>query len=188
MLKEEVARALEVLRNGGIILYPTDTIWGIGCDATNRDAVDRIYQLKGRASEKSMIILLDDVNKLQSYVTEVPEVAYDLIEYAEHPLTIIYSGGKNLPDNVINGDGSIAIRIVKHQFCQDLIRQLRKPLISTSANVSMHASPANFMQVSEDIIAGVDYVVQLEQDDLRQKRSSMIMKLEPGGKFQFIRK
>ncbi len=188
MLKNEVNSALEVLKNGGLILYPTDTIWGIGCDATNAEAVDRIFKLKGRDIEKSMIILLDNENKLQSYVSQVPEVAYDLIEYTERPLTIIYSGAKNLAPNVVHKDGSIGIRIVKHDFCQQLIQRFRKPIISTSANVSMQPSPGNFMQISETIINGVDYVVNLEQDDLAQKRSSIIMKLEPGGQFAFIRK
>lgn len=187
MLKEEVSKALEVLKQGGIILYPTDTIWGIGCDATNVEAVDRIYKLKGRAENKSMIILLDSDNKLQSYVQNVPEIAYDLIEYAEHPLTIIYSGAKNLAVNVVNIDSSVGIRIVKHAFCEQLIQRFRKPIVSTSANVSMKPSPANFMQISDDIITGVDYVVNLEREDLTQKRSSTIMKLEPDGKFAFIR-
>lgn len=188
MLKDEVEKALEVLKKGGIILYPTDTIWGIGCDATNADAVDRIFKLKGRDSEKSMIILLDTDNKLAGYVNNIPEVAYDLIEYAERPLTIIYSGAKNLAENVPHKDGSIAIRIVKHAFCEQLIQRFRKPIISTSANISMTPSPANFMQISDEIINGVDYVVNLEQDDLTQKRSSIIMKLEPDGRFVFIRK
>lgn len=173
---------------GGLILYPTDTIWGIGCDATNPDAVERIFKLKGRDAEKSMIILLDADSKLQSYVSEIPDIAYNLIEYAERPLTIIYSGAKNLAPNAIHKDGSIGIRIVKHAFCEQLIQRFRKPIISTSANVSMQPSPANFMQISDTIIDGVDYVVGLEQDDLTQKRSSIIMKLEPGGRFAFIRK
>lgn len=188
MLRDEVNKTLEVLKKGGLILYPTDTIWGIGCDATNVEAVDKIYKLKGRDAGKSMIILLDSDSKLPSYVSEIPDVAYDLIEYAERPLTIIYSGAKNLAPNAIHQDGSIGIRIVKHEFCQQLIQRFRKPIISTSANVSMLPSPSNFMQISETIINGVDYVVNLEQEDLSQKRSSIIMKLEPDGKFAFIRK
>ena len=136
MLKDEVNKAFEVLKNGGLILYPTDTIWGIGCDATNAEAVDKVYKLKGRAEDKSLIVLLDNDNKLQSYIKEVPELAYDLIEYAENPLTIIYSGAKNLAPNAIAKDGSIGIRIVKHDFCQQLLQRFRKPLISTSANTS----------------------------------------------------
>lgn len=188
MLKDEVNKALEVLRSGGIILYPTDTIWGIGCDASNEEAVNRVYQLKGRSESKSLIILLDTDAKLLSYVREVPEMAYDLIEFAEHPLTIIYSGAKNLAPNVINEDGSVGIRIVRHQFCGQLIQRFRKPIVSTSANVSGNPSPKNFSEIDEEIIKGVDYVVNLEQDDNTSKRPSTIMKLEPNGQFSFLRR
>lgn len=188
MLKDEVNKALEVLRSGGIILYPTDTIWGIGCDASNEEAVNRVYQLKGRSESKSLIILLDTDAKLLSYVREVPEMAYDLIEFAEHPLTIIYSGAKNLAPNVINEDGSVGIRIVRHQFCGQLIQRFRKPIVSTSANVSGNPSPKNFSEIDEEIIKGVDYVVNLEQDDSTPKRPSTIMKLEPNGQFSFLRR
>lgn len=188
MLREEVNKALEVLKNGGLILYPTDTIWGIGCDATNAEAVEKVFKLKGRSEEKSLIVLLDTDNKLQSYVRDVPEIAYDLIEYAENPLTIIYSGAKNLASNAIAQDGSIGIRIVKHDFCEQLLQRFKKPLISTSANVSGEPSPANFSEVSDAIKEGVDYVVNWEQNDLSKKKASTIMKLEPGGLFSFIRK
>lgn len=188
MLRDEVNKAFEVLKNGGLILYPTDTIWGIGCDATNAEAVEKVFKLKGRAEEKSLIILLDTDNKLQSYVKEVPEIAYDLIEYAENPLTIIYSGAKNLAPNVIAKDGSIGIRVVKHAFCEQLLQRFRKPVISTSANISGEPSPSGFNDISEQIIEGVDYVINLEQDDNSERKSSTIMKLEPGGLFTFIRK
>ncbi len=188
MLKEEINKAIEVLNSGGIILYPTDTIWGIGCDATNEAAVEKIFKLKGRDAGKSLIVLLDTENKLESYINEVPAIAYDLIEYAENPLTIIYSGAKNLAKNVIHADGSLGIRIVKHQFCQQLIQKFRKPIVSTSANISGESSPTNFDDITEEIIQGVDYVVKLEQDDTSQKRPSTIMKLEPDGRFAFIRR
>lgn len=188
MLKDEVNKAIEVLKNGGLILYPTDTIWGIGCDATNPEAVEKVFKLKGRAEEKSLIVLLDSENKLQSYIKEVPEIAYDLIEYAENPLTIVYSGAKNLAPNAIAKDGSIGIRIVKHQFCQQLIQRFRKPVISTSANLSGNPSPATFDDIEEAILNGVDYVVNWEQDERKLKKPSTIMKLEPGGLFSFIRK
>ncbi|HXI00652.1 MAG TPA: L-threonylcarbamoyladenylate synthase [Sphingobacteriaceae bacterium] len=187
-MKAQVDKALEVLKAGGLILYPTDTIWGIGCDATNTDAVEKIFKLKGRDAKKSMIILLDTENKLESYVQEVPSIAYDLIEYAEHPLTIIYSAGKNLSPNVIHEDGSIGIRIVKHPFCQQLIQRFRKPIVSTSANISGKPSPGNFHQISDEIITAVDYVVNLEQDDTIPKKPSTIMKLAPDGRFDFIRR
>lgn len=188
MLKDEVNKAYEVLTNGGLILYPTDTIWGIGCDATNTEAVEKVYKLKGRAEEKSLIVLLDSDHKLQSYIKEVPEVAYDLIEYAENPLTIVYSGAKNLATNAIAKDGSIGIRIVKHEFCQQLLQRFRKPLISTSANISGNPSPSTFDDIEDTILKGVDYVVNWEQDNRKVNKPSTIMKLEPGGLFSFIRK
>jgi len=188
MLNDEVAKALKVLQNGGIILYPTDTIWGIGCDAGNEEAVKKIYALKQREESKSMIVLLANDNQLQSHVSEVPDIAYDLIEYAENPLTLVMPGAKNLAKNLIAADGSVGLRVTKHQFCQQLIQRLRKPLVSTSANISGQPSPKNFNGVSAEIIAGVDYVVDLEQYDMTEKRPSTIMRLEPDGRFEFIRK
>lgn len=188
MLREEVTKALKVVQEGGIILYPTDTIWGIGCDASNTEAVQKIYQLKQRDESKSMIILLDNDNKLLSYVREVPDLAYDLIEFAENPLTLILSGAKNISPALINTDGSIGVRVVKHEFCQQLIQRLRKPLVSTSANISGKPSPKTFTAIDDEIINGVDYVVNLEQHDLQEKKQSTIMKLESDGRFNFIRK
>ncbi|WP_017259714.1 L-threonylcarbamoyladenylate synthase [Pedobacter arcticus] len=188
MLKEEITKALEVLKQGGLILYPTDTVWGIGCDATNVGAVAKVYELKKREDSKSMITLLDTDNKLQSYVSDVPDIAYDLIEYTEKPLTIIYSGAKNLAKNLVNSDGSIGIRVAKHDFCEQLIQRFRKPIVSTSANVSGEPTPGNFSEISQEIIDGVDYVVDLEQMISERKQASTIMKLEPDGKFVFIRK
>ena len=188
MLKEEINKALEILKSGGVILYPTDTIWGLGCDASNPEAVDKILKIKNRPAEKSLIVLLDVDSKIQSYVTEVPEIAYDLIEYAENPLTIIFSGAKNLAQNVTNEDGSVGIRIVKHDFCTPLIQRLRKPIVSTSANLSGEPSPKNFDDISGEIIDGVDYVVDFEQESRTSKKPSTIMKLSPGGQFEFIRK
>ena len=132
MLNNEVAKALKIVQQGGIILYPTDTIWGIGCDATNTEAVQKIYRLKQRDETKSMIILLDADNKLPSYVSDVPELAYDLIEFAENPLTLVMPGAKNISPALISSDGSIGVRISDHPFCQQLIQRLRKPLVSTS--------------------------------------------------------
>ncbi len=184
----DIKQAVEVLRAGGLILYPTDTIWGIGCDATNPEAVERVYQLKGRSSEKSLIILLGNDNQLQSYVHEVPEVAYSLVEYAENPLTIVYEGAKNLPENLLADDGSIAIRIVKHAFCERLIQRFRKPIVSTSANLSGEPSPRNFDSIDPTIKAGVDFVVQFGQEDRSARPPSTIMKLASDGKFSFLRR
>jgi L-threonylcarbamoyladenylate synthase len=188
MLRDEVAKALKVVQEGGIILYPTDTIWGIGCDATNTEAVKKIYQLKQRDETKSMIILLDTDNKLESYIREVPSIAYELIEYAENPLTLVMPGAKNISPALIAADGSLGIRIVKHDFCQQLIQRLRKPLVSTSANISGKVSPLYFAQVNQEIIDGVDYVVDLEQHEREIKQPSTIMRLEPDGRFEFIRR
>jgi L-threonylcarbamoyladenylate synthase len=187
-MKNELEKALEVLKSGGIILYPTDTIWGIGCDATNEEAVQKVMALKGRSASKSLIVLVDNDNKLASYVREIPDVAYDLIEYAENPLTIVYSNAKNLAPSVINEDGSVGIRVVKHNFCQQLIQRFRLPIVSTSANISGEPAPKNFSEVSQEIIDGVDYVVNLEQEASEEKTPSTIMKLSPDGLFTFIRR
>lgn len=187
-MREEINKALTVLKDGGVILYPTDTVWGIGCDATNEAAVAKVNDIKGRSAEKSLIVLLDNDNKLQSYVNEVPEVAYDLIEYAENPLTVIFSNAKNLAPSVINLDGSVGIRIPRHDFCQQLLQRLRKPLVSTSANISGQPTARFFDEISADIIAAVDYVVDWEQEDRNPKKPSTIVKLGEGGQFEFIRK
>jgi L-threonylcarbamoyladenylate synthase len=188
MLKDEVAKALKILQDGGIILYPTDTIWGIGCDAANTEAVQKIYRLKQRDEAKSMIILLDTENKIESYINEVNPLAYELIEYAEHPLTLVMPGAKNVSPALINSDGSIGVRIAKHPFCQQLIQRLRKPLVSTSANISGKPSPQYFSQIASEIIDGVDYVVDLEQQNMEIKTPSTIMRLAPDGRFEFIRR
>ena len=188
MLRDEIEKALKVLKEGGVILYPTDTVWGLGCDATNEDAVAKISKIKGREEDKSFIILLDNDSKLQSYVNEVPEVAYDLIEYTENPLTIVFSNAKNLAKNVINKDGSIGIRIVKHNFCQQLVQRFRKPITSTSANISGQPSPAIFDEISMEILDAVDYIVDWEQELKEKKKPSTIMKLAPDGQFSFIRR
>ena len=186
--REDINQALETLKNGGIILYPTDTIWGIGCDATNAEAVEKVFALKGRDKNKTMLVLLHNDNQLASYVREIPEVAYELIEATDRPLTIIYSDAKNLAPNAIAEDGSIGIRIVNHPFCQQLLQRFRKPIISTSANISGHPTATNFDEISEEIKNGVDYIVKFDQQNLAQGKPSIIMKLDPSGKFDFIRK
>lgn len=188
MLKEEINNALEIIKGGGVILYPTDTVWGLGCDATNEEAVAKINAIKGRAADKSFIVLLNSENQLQSYVTEIPDVAYELIEYAENPLTIIFSGAKNLAKNVINTDGTVGIRVVKHSFCEQLIQRFRRPITSTSANVSGQPTPQFFDEISQEIINAVDYVVDFEQELRIPKKPSTIIKLGPSGQFEFIRK
>lgn len=186
--KEDLNQALETLKNGGLILYPTDTIWGIGCDATNAQAVEKVFALKGRDKNKSMLILLHNDNQLASYVKDIPEVAYELIEATDRPMTIIYSGAKNLAENAIAEDGSIGIRIVNHPFCEQILQRFRKPIISTSANISGQSTATFFDEISDEIKDGVDYIVKFDQDNTSKGKPSIIMKLDPSGKFEFIRK
>jgi len=188
MLKDEVAKAFKIVQDGGIILYPTDTIWGIGCDATNTEAVQKIYRLKQRDETKSMIILLDTDNKLPSYISDVPDLAYDLMEFAENPLTLVMPGAKNISPALISSDGSIGVRVSGHPFCQQLIQRLRKPLVSTSANISGKPSPQYYSQINQEIIDGVDYVVDIDQHSMEIKNPSTIMRLAPNGSFEFIRR
>ncbi len=185
--KEDVASSLAVLREGGLLLYPTDTIWGLGCDATNEEAVKKIFELKKRSESKSLLVLLESPHKLRQYVAEVPELAYDMIELSESPLTLILDGAKNLANSVVATDGSVGIRIVKEPFLQELLRQLKKPLISTSANISGEPAPAIFSQIKESIKTQVDYVVQYRQEDSTVRPSSHIIKLGVGGEVKVLR-
>lgn len=185
--REDIKEAVRVMRAGGIILYPTDTIWGLGCDATNEEAVKKIYALKQRPDSKSMLVLTDHEAKLERIVDEVPEVAYNLIEVAEKPLTIIYSGAKNLAPNLIAQDGSVGIRITKEAFSKALCEAFRMPIVSTSANISGQPSAQNFSEISEEIKQGVDYIVKYRQNDLSKAKPSSIIKLEKGGVITIIR-
>lgn len=185
---EDINKALDTLREGGLILYPTDTVWGIGCDATNEAAVEKVDRLKGRDREKNFIVLLHDESRLESYVTDVPELAYQLIEYTEQPLTIVYSAAKNLAPNVPATDGSVGIRIVKHPFCEQLLQRFRKPILSTSANISGQPTPVNFTEITEEVCNGVNYIVEYDRENKQEGQPSVIIKLESGGKFSFIRK
>jgi len=185
---EDLVKAVEVLRSGGIILYPTDTIWGIGCDATNPVAVKRIYEIKQRQDTKSMLVLMENPNLLNSYIAEVPEIAWELIEVADSPLTIIYPGAKNLATNLLAADGSVGIRITNEAFTQQLIQRFRKPVVSTSANISGQKSPQNFAEISDEIKKSVDYIVGFRQDDFTRSNPSGIIKLGVGGQIEIIRK
>ena len=186
-MTEDIKKACEVMQAGGIILYPTDTIWGIGCDATNEKAVQRVYELKKRADNKAMLVLMDSSAKLNMYVNDIPDIAWDLIEVADKPLTIIYSNAKNLAKNLLADDGSVGIRITNEDFSRQLCERFRKPLVSTSANVSGDLSPANFSEVSEVVKNGVDYIVSYRQDDTSKAQPSNILKLGAGGLIQVIR-
>ena len=186
--REDLNQALETLKNGGLILYPTDTIWGIGCDATNPAAVEKVFALKGRDKSKSMLILLHSDNQLASYVRDIPEVAYELIDVSDRPITIVYSGAKNLAENAIAEDGSIGIRIVNHPFCQQLLQRFKKPVISTSANLSGQPSASTFDEIDELIKEKVDYIVKFGQNEDAIGTPSIVMKLDPSGKIEFLRK
>ena len=185
--QDEIIKTVEVLRAGGVILYPTDTIWGLGCDATNEEAVKRIFDIKKRADTKAMLVLVDNAARIQAYVDEVPEMAWDLIELSEKPLTIIYPEAKNLAKNLIAEDKSIGIRVTKESFSKTLCERFRKPIVSTSANVSGEPSPANFNQISDEIKMAVDYVVDFRQNETNAPKPSSIIKLGKGNLIQIIR-
>ncbi len=185
--EKDIQNALEVLRKGGVILYPTDTIWGLGCDATNPDAVQKIYEIKRRHHTKSLLILLDHVNKLMDYAY-IPSMAWELIRVTNHPLTIIYPEARNLAPNLISKDGTIGIRVVRDDFCRDLIRAFGKPIVSTSANISGKPAPATFAEISDEIKNSVDYIVKWRQNDTRRHRASSIIKLEKNNEVVIIRK
>lgn len=186
-MKEEIKRSADVLRKGGIILYPTDTVWGIGCDATNEGAVQKIFKIKQRSEAKSMIVLVAEPHQVSFYADE-PAVAKDLVEFAEKPLTLIYPKAKGLAKSIIAEDGSIGIRVVKDEFCQQLIDFLHKPIVSTSANISGEPSPGNFSEISDLIKTSVDYVVNLRQEEKGKNTPSQIIKIGMDGLIQIIRK
>lgn len=187
-VETEIFNCRSIINEGGIILYPTDTIWGIGCDACNENAVKKIYAIKQRTESKSLIVLIDSAEKLGKYVRQVPDFAWDFIEFSEKPLTIVYPGAVNLAKNVVADDGSVAIRVVKHEFCRQLILKSGKPLVSTSANFSGSPAPARFSEIDSQIISQVDYVVNLPAEKNRIGSPSMIIKLGLSGEIDFLRK
>lgn len=187
-MQQEINKAIDVLKKGGVILYPTDTIWGIGCDATNPAAVEKIYKIKQRAESKAMLVLINDSSELDKYVETVPDIAYELIDVAVRPLTIIYDEAIGLASNLIASDGSIGIRVTKEEFSHQLCKRFRKPIVSTSANVSGKKSPATFREIDNDILESVDYVVNYRQNDDCALKSSEIIKLSKSGTIKIIRK
>jgi len=186
--REDLEKCYETVKKGGIILYPTDTVWGIGCDATNPDAVGRVYSLKKRKPSIPMLVLLDSENRLNYYLNEVPDIAWDLLDVADKPLTIVYPGAKRIAENLVAPDGSIGIRISSESFNKDLIKKLGIPLVSTSANITGKKSPSIFPEVEQEIIEGVDYVVKYRQDDLRRKPPSSIIRIGLKGEVEVLRK
>jgi len=183
----EKEKTIAILKRGGIILYPTDTVWGIGCDATNAEAIDKVYALKKRAESKSMICLVSDFKMLQQYVEEVPEVAYDILKYATKPTTIIYDRPLRVAENIISSDNTLGIRVARDPFCSKLIRKFKRPIISTSANISGEPTPKNFKEISKAILDGVDYVVNLPLQNKGAKPSSII-KIGSDSTVKIIRK
>lgn len=184
---DDIRQAIDVMNRGGIIAYPTDTIWGLGCDATNADAVRRIYEIKRRDDSKALITLVDSEAKVEFYVKEVPEVAWQLIEVADKPLTIIYDNARNLAPNLIAEDGSIAIRVTAEPFSRELCRRFKKALVSTSANISGEPSPKTFADISPEILEAVDYVCTSRRDENAPQTPSSIIKLGVSGKVKVIR-
>lgn len=185
--RDDIRQAIEVMERGGVILYPTDTIWGIGCDATNEAAVRRVYEIKRRSDAKALITLVDSEVKVESCVREVPDVAWDLIELSEKPLTIIYDGARNLAPNLLAEDGSVGIRVTREEFSRNLCMRFKRPIVSTSANVSGEPSPRCFADISADILRAVDYVCTSRRDERQNPPASSIIKLGAGGEVKVIR-
>tara|TARA_B100000900_G_scaffold410055_1_gene427101 strand:- start:2614 stop:3195 length:582 start_codon:yes stop_codon:yes gene_type:complete len=186
-MKKEIQKALTTLREGGLILYPTDTVWGIGCDANNPEAVKKVYNLKNRVDTKALIALVASELMLERTVIDIPDIAWDLIDAAEKPLTIIYQEVKGIAHNAIAVDGSCAIRLPKDNFCQQLAQRLGKPLISTSANASGASTPKSFQDIEPSILSGVDYVVNLRQQEECKNTPSSIILLKKNGEIKIIR-
>jgi L-threonylcarbamoyladenylate synthase len=185
--EDDIINSINVLQQGGIILYPTDTIWGIGCDATNSNAIKKIYQLKKREEKKSMIILLAHKNDIKNYVSRPSKKIIDFISQQKKSTTAIFEKAINLPGELVNIDGSIAIRIIKDEFCKILLQRLQRPLVSTSANISGNASPENFKMINIKIKNGVDYIVQHRQNELKIFQPSSIIKLNSLEEIEKIR-
>ncbi len=186
-MDKEIKKAIEVMRSGGVILYPTDTVWGIGCDATNEDAVSKVYKIKKRVESKAMILLVDSIVKVESYIADVPDVAWDLTELSEKPITIIYENARYLPKNIVSEDGTIAMRVTYEEFSKKLCERMKVPIVSTSANVSGEATPMCFSDISDNIINAVDYVVNFRQEDKKNPNPSSIIKLGRSGEIKIIR-
>ena len=183
----DIAQCLKVLSAGGLILYPTDTVWGIGCDATNAEAVKRVYQLKQRDDSKALIVLIDSADHLDHYVVDVPMIARELIDVAVNPLTIIYEGAYNIAPNVLGNEDSVGIRIPNDEFCHRLCERFGKPIVSTSANVSGEPTAKRFADIDSSIVNGVDYAVEYRRNDTTKHQPSNIILLSRDGTFKIIR-
>ncbi|MES4922203.1 L-threonylcarbamoyladenylate synthase [Hoylesella timonensis] len=186
--QEDIKNAIEVMKQGGVILYPTDTVWGIGCDATNAEAVAKVYKIKKRDDSKALICLVDSDARLQRYVRNVPNVAWDILDIATKPTTIILDGAINLAPNLIAEDGSIALRITKEPFSHELCYRFQKPLVSTSANISGEPPAANYNDISQELLDAVDYVCFSRRQEHKPHTPSSIIKLKENGEVTIIRK
>jgi L-threonylcarbamoyladenylate synthase len=184
---DDIAKCLEVLKSGGVILYPTDTVWGLGCDATNEAALKKICEIKQKDAESSMLVLVEHADRLGRHVKQIPEVAIQLIEVNDKPMTIVYPGGVNLAANVMGKDGSVGIRITSDEFCKKLIAAFNKPVVSTSANISHEPAPKNFRDIDEEIKSRVDYIVKWRQNDPTPGTSSSVIKVGLKGEVEIIR-
>ena len=187
MLQDEVKKAIEVMKAGGVILYPTDTVWGIGCDATNPEAVKKVYEIKRREDSKALICLVDSEARLQRYVRNVADVTWDMIELSEKPLTVIFDGVSGLAPNLIAEDGSAGIRITREEFSKELCFRFQKAIVSTSANISGEPTPRTFNEISDDIKEAVDYVVKYNRQCKEKHKPSSIIKMSANGQFTIIR-
>ena len=187
MLQDEVKRAVEVMRAGGVILYPTDTVWGIGCDATNEEAVRKVYALKRCEEAKAMICLVDSADRLARYVRHVPDVVWDLVELATQPLTVIYEHASGLAPNLLAEDGTVGIRVSQEEFSHELCFRFQKPVVSTSANISGEPTPRTFDEISDEIKAAVDYVVRYNQHSKEKHQPSKIIRVKENSEFEILR-
>lgn len=186
-MEDDIKSCVEVLKNGGLILYPTDTVWGIGCDATNEAAVERVYRLKQRTDNQKMIVLVNSDNVIERYVNDVPEVAYQLIEYADKPTTVILENAFGFAPNLLGENNSVGIRVTKEEFSRKLVERFRKPIVSTSANIHNQPTPATFPDINHIVVSGVDYVVHYRQDDKKASKPSSIILIRPNGEFKMVR-
>jgi L-threonylcarbamoyladenylate synthase len=185
-MNEEIQKTLAQLQSGNTILYPTDTVWGLGCDATNPEAVQKIYALKNREESKALICLVSDTRMLERFIEEIPEVAYDLLEATDKPTTIIYDNPVGIAKNLVASDNTLAIRIPDDEFCQKLIRKFKRPIVSTSANISGQPTAKSFAEISNEIKNGVDYIVNVK-DDKKAVKPSTIIQLRTNGEIKVIR-
>ena len=186
--EEIIPAALKVLKEGGVILYPTDTVWGIGCDATNEKAVEKVFAIKRRSESKSLVLLAADLDMVARYIREIPSIAIDLVEVNDVPMTIVYPGAMGLAPNVVAEDGSVGIRIPDHTFCRELLRRFRRPLVSTSANISGEPTPSRFSEISPEIVSAVDFAVPSRLGKDSTGRPSQILKVGLRGEIEIIRK